>query len=258
MKGIITLQIWQLSAAYIFILILLGLVRWMGIAREKEITIATFRMTIQLVLVAYILTYVFDNSNPFYTILIISIMLAFAINNACKRVKVPLSKSLKQIIALSMIGGTLVPLLFFIFVVIGHSPWYEPQYVVPIAGMIIGNAMTGVSLGVTALVSGMRDNRSRIEGALMLGATPKQAAKQVIKQAFDTAILPTINSMVGMGIVTLPGMMTGQILSGVSPLIAIQYQIAIMLGITGSVSFTVIALVQVGYRTFFTKRAQLK
>lgn len=257
MKGIITLQIWQLSAAYIFILILLGLVRWMGIPREKEITIATIRMTLQLVLVAYILTYVFDNSNPFYTILIILIMLSFAIRNAHKRVKVPLSKPLKKIMAFSMIGGTLIPLLFFIFVVIGHSPWYEPQYVVPIAGMIIGNAMTGVSLGATALVNGMRDNRSIIEGALMLGATPKQAAKEVVKQAFDTAILPTINSMVGMGIVTLPGMMTGQILSGVSPLIAIQYQIAIMLGITGSVSFTVIALVQLGYQTFFTKRAQL-
>ncbi|WP_416828533.1 ABC transporter permease [Ectobacillus polymachus] len=257
MKGIITLQIWQLSAAYIFILILLGLVRWMGIPREKEITIATIRMTVQLVLVAYILTYVFDNSNPFYTILIISIMLGFAIHNAHKRVKIPLSQPLKKIMALSMIGGTLIPLLFFIFVVIGHSPWYEPQYVVPIAGMIIGNAMTGVSLGATALVNGMRDNRSIIEGALMLGATPKQAAKEVVKQAFDTAILPTINSMVGMGIVTLPGMMTGQILSGVSPLIAIQYQIAIMLGITGSVSFTVIALVQFGYQTFFTKRAQL-
>jgi putative ABC transport system permease protein len=93
--------------------------------------------------------------------------------------------------------------------------------------------------------------------ALMLGATPKMASKKVVDQAFDAAILPTINSMVGMGIVFLPGMMTGQILAGLSPLSAIQYQIAIMLGIVGCVSLTVILFVQMGYKTFFSDQAQL-
>jgi putative ABC transport system permease protein len=258
MKGVIELQIWQLAAAYIFIVILIGFVRWLGIPREKEIMIATFRMTIQLVLVAYILTYIFDNSNPVYTVLIILLIETFAILNAFKRVKEPLSNELKKVIAISMAGGTLIPLLMFIFVVIGHDPWYEPQYVVPIAGMIIGNAMTGASLGSNALLNGMKSERASIEGALMLGATPKQAARNIVRKSFDSAILPTVNSMVGMGIVTLPGMMTGQILSGISPLIAIQYQIAIMLGIAGSVSLTVILFVQLGYKTFFNKRAQLK
>jgi putative ABC transport system permease protein len=78
-----------------------------------------------------------------------------------------------------------------------------------------------------------------------------------VDSAFDSAILPTINSMVGMGIVFLPGMMTGQILSGISPVTAIEYQIAIMLGILGSVAFTVILFLQLGYKTFFNKKAQL-
>lgn len=258
MKGVIELQIWQLGAAYIFIIILIGLVRWIGIPREKEITIATLRMTIQLVLVAYVLTYIFDHKNPFSTIFIMILIETFAILNVFKRVQQGLTKSLKHVIIISMVAGTFGPLLFFIFIVIAHKPWYDPQYVVPITGMIIGSAMTGISLGAHTLLHGMKTERGAIEGALMLGATPKQAARPVIKQAFDAAIMPTINSMVGMGLVTLPGMMTGQILSGVSPLVAIEYQIAIMLGLSGSASLTVMLFVQLGYKTFFNKRAQLK
>ncbi|MBJ6950122.1 ABC transporter permease, partial [Vibrio cholerae] len=84
--------------------------------------------------------------------------------------------------------------------------------------------MTGVSLGANTFLNNMKSQRGQIEGALMLGATPKEATAPLIRDAFDSAILPTINSMVGMGIISLPGMMTGQILSGVSPFTAIQYQ----------------------------------
>ncbi|WP_144508493.1 ABC transporter permease [Bacillus mycoides] len=258
MKGVIELQIWQLAAAYIFILILIGLVKLKGIPREKQITIATLRMTIQLVLVAYVLTYIFENSNPFYTIALITSITTFAIFNIYKRVNIPMSKELKRVAALSMIAGSVGPLLLFIFVIIGHDPWYAPQYIVPIAGMLIGNAMTGICLGANTFLSSMKSQRDHIEGALMLGATPKQAAAPLIRDAFDSAILPTINSMVGMGIISLPGMMTGQILSGVSPFTAIQYQIAIILGISGSTAFSVIIFLQLGYKTFFNKRCQLK
>ncbi|WP_144508306.1 ABC transporter permease [Bacillus thuringiensis] len=269
MKGVIELQIWQLAAAYIFILILIGLVKLKGIPREKQIALATFRMTIQLVLVAYVLTYVFENSNPFYTIALITSITTFAIFNIykrvnipmskeLKRVNIPMSKELKRVAALSMVAGSIGPLLLFIFVIIGHDPWYAPQYIVPITGMLVGNAMTGVSLGANTFLNNMKSQRGQIEGALMLGATPKEATAPLIRDAFDSAILPTINSMVGMGIISLPGMMTGQILSGVSPFTAIQYQIAIILGISGSTAFAVIIFLQLGYKTFFNKRCQLK
>ncbi len=92
----------------------------------------------------------------------------------------------------------------------------------------------------------------------MLGATPKMATKPLVDCAFDAAIIPTINAMVGMGIVFLPGMMTGQILAGVSPLTAIEYQIAIMLGIVGSVALTVIIFMELGYKTYFNNEQQLE
>lgn len=257
MDKVINLQIWQMASAYIFILILLFIVKLRGIPREKEILISSARMTLQLILTGYILMYLFQNSHPVYTIIAIVIMEVFAINNIFNRVKIKLSQKIKKIIAISMVLGTTSSLLYFLLVVVNLSPWYDPRYFIPIAGMFIGNSMTGISLGVTRLVDGMNTKKHLIESALMLGATPKMAAKEIVDDAFDSAILPTINSMVGMGIVFLPGMMTGQILSGVSPITAIEYQIAIMLGILGSVALTVILFVQLSYKTFFNEQQQL-
>ncbi|SHN08281.1 ABC transporter permease [Gracilibacillus kekensis] len=258
MNEMLEITIWQLVSAYIFIVILLAIVRWRKIPREKEIVIATLRMTIQLVLVGYLLMFIFENEKMIYSLIVLTIMETFAVYNIFKRTKQKLSKDLKKIIALSMVSGTLFAFIYFDFVVVQFSPWYDPRYFIPIAGMLIGNSMTGITLGVSALVEGFTSRRKEVEAALMLGATPNKASQGIVNHAFDSAILPTINSMVGMGIVFLPGMMTGVILSGAGPLDAIKYQIAIMLGITGSVSLSVILFLYLGYKTFFNKYAQLK
>lgn len=258
MNGAIDLSLIQVISAYIFILILLFIVRSRELNREKEIIVATTRMTIQLILTGFVLTYIFKKPNVIITILILIFMEFFAINNILKRSKSNLSRELKNAIIFSMLIGTLFSLLYFLFIVINIKPWFNPQYLIPLAGMIIGNSMTGVNLGINKLIDGITNRRDMIECSLMLGATPKDACKEIIDNSFDSAILPTINSMVGMGIVFLPGMMTGQILSGSLPLIAIKYQIAIMLGILGSVSITVITFLNLGYKTFFNNRMQLK
>lgn len=257
MSGVLNLTVWQVALAYLFVLIVLVIVKIRGIARDREILISSIRMTLQLVLTGYILVYVFKNPNPFITVGIILMMEAFAIYTVYRKFKGRLSLALKKVIALSLASGTLFCLLYFLFVVVQISPWYNPQYFVPIAGMIVGNSMTGVSLGIKSLLEGMSTQKALVEEALVLGATPQAATKKIINSTFDAAILPTINSMVGMGIVFLPGMMTGQILSGTSPTTAIAYQIAIMLGILGSVSLSVILTLQFGYRTFFNKEDQL-
>ena len=257
MKGIINLTVLQIAFAYIFVLIVLAIVRIRGIKREKEIIISSVRMTLQLILVGYALVYIFDHPNPLLTILIIALMEAFSIYTVFKKFKKRLSIRLKRVIAFSMCTGTLSCLLFFLLVVVRITPWYDPQYFIPIAGMIVGNSMTGISLGVKSLLDGMPTHRVLVEEALTLGAIPYEASKEIVNNTFDAAILPTINSMVGMGIVFLPGMMTGQILSGTLPTTAIAYQIAIMLGILGAVSLTVILMLILGYRTFFNKEIQL-
>ena len=257
MKGIMDLTVAQIALAYVFVLIVLIIVKARGIKREREILLSSVRMTLQLILAGYLLVYIFDRPNVIITISVIILMEAFAVYSIFSRFKAKLSKALKNIIALSMAIGTLSCLLYFLLVVVRISPWYDPQYFIPIAGMIIGNAMTGISLGVKSLLENMTIQKALVEEALILGATPQDASKTIINSTFDTSILPTINSMVGMGIVFLPGMMTGQILSGTAPTTAIAYQIAIMLGILGAVALTVFILLYWGHRTFFNKEQQL-
>ncbi|PKM85663.1 MAG: iron export ABC transporter permease subunit FetB [Firmicutes bacterium HGW-Firmicutes-11] len=257
MKGIIDLTIPQILLAYVFVFVVLFIVRARGIKREREILLSSVRMTLQLILTGYVLIYIFENPHPLITIAIILLMEGFAIGTVFQKFKGKLSRKLKRVIALSMSAGTLCCLFYFLLAVVQISPWYDPQYFVPIAGMIVGNSMTGVSLGIKSLTEGMTMQKNLVEEALVLGATPKTATRDIINNTFDGAIMPTINSMLGMGIVFLPGMMTGQILSGIAPTTAIAYQIAIMLGILGSVSLSVILMLVLGYRTFFNEQDQM-
>ncbi|MGM0499725.1 MAG: ABC transporter permease [Bacillota bacterium] len=258
MNETIDIQIAQLAFAYIFVLVLLFIVKQKEIGHKGEILLASVRMTIQLVAVGFILDYVFANQNPIYSLLILFVMEIFAIYNIYGRVGEKISKKLKIIIAVSMFLGTSISIFFFVLAVVGLDPWFRADYFIPLSGMLIGNSMTGISLGVNHLVNGFRDNKDLIENYLMLGAEPEAAVKKISNRAFYNAVLPTINSMMGMGIVFLPGMMTGQILAGASPIIAIKYQIAIMMGILGSVTLTVFFMINKGSKTFFNSRKQLK
>ena len=255
---VMNLSVLQLSMAYIFVLLLLVIFKSRGIKREKQILIASTRMTVQLTLMGYVLMFVFDNPSWWLTSLMITIMITFAIYNSIKRVKTQMSKELKKIIAFSMICGALATAVFFIIIVLQVRPWFNPQYFIPISGMIIGNSMTGISLGANKLCSDIEDKKVEIENSLMLGASPVVATREIVNNAFDSAILPTMNNMLTMGIVSLPGMMTGQILSGTFPLTAIKYQIGIMLAILGSTGLATVLFVTLGYRTFFTKDNRLK
>lgn len=252
------LAIWQVLSAYIFVLLILLIVKLKGIPRKKLIVLSALRMTFQLILVGYILVYIFKTEYPIVTPIVIFLMLAFAVFNVYQRTKPTIRFSLKKMIAIAMLLGVTVNLAYMMLVVLHLDPWYEPRIFIPIGGMIIGKTMTGVALGVNNLLTGLHDRQAEVEGALMLGATPKQATKSIMNDAFDSAMLPTINAMVGMGIVFLPGMMTGQIVAGASPLTAVKYQIAVMLGVAGTVSITVLIFLHLAYKVFFTENKQFK
>ncbi|WP_057912282.1 ABC transporter permease [Peribacillus muralis] len=254
-NGIIDIEFWRLCAAYAFVLVLLIIVKWRGISRERQIILATVRMTVQLILAGYVLTYIFKK--PLLSLAFLCVMALLSIHNIFKQVPFTPNKKIKRMVILSMLSGPMAALFYFNVVVIHFTPWYEPRYFIPIAGMIVGNAMTGVTLALKNLHAGITDNRDKVEAMLMLGATPARAVKSYVDAAFDSAVLPTLNNMLGMGIIFLPGMMTGQIMSGISPLIAIEYQIAILIGILGSVSLTVFLFIMLSFRAFFTKNAQL-
>lgn len=258
MNDIIQLNIIQLAIAYVFSVVVFVILSSRKIPQQKLLFIATIRMSIQLVLVGYLLIYLFDQQNPWYTILILLIMQAFSVHTILSKFKKKLSRELRQVVMIAFPISTVSVLLFFLFAVVGISPWYNAQYFIPLAGMIIGNALTGVSLALSQMNQQMHDQRSQVEEILILGGTPSEATKSIVDRSFSEAIVPTLNTMVGMGIVFLPGMMTGQILSGVSPLLAIRYQIAIMLGILGSVSLSVFFVLYFGIKTYFNHQVQIK
>jgi putative ABC transport system permease protein len=257
MKQIVDLSVSQLIVASLFVWICLGLVRWLGVAREKEILVASIRMTLQLILTGYVLVAVFEYPSPWISLLSVLVMEWFAVSTVIKRFDKQIAFPLKRAMACSMFLGTLGSIAVFQFGVLNVTPWFNPRYFIPVSGMLIGNSMTGIALGAKTLVERMQLEKRQIEERLMLGATPFIATRECVRASFESAIVPTLNAMLGMGVVFLPGMMTGQILSGTSPQTAISYQIAIMFGILGAVALSVMLMLQWGVRTFFNAQAQL-
>lgn len=247
----------QVSFGYVFVVLLLILLKRQGIKRERLLIYASIRMTLQLMLVGYVLIWLFDVNQPLITLSIVALMIGFAVYTVFRKFKEDLSKRLKWVVAVCLPLGGLPVLFYFLWVVIGIEPLFNPQYVIPITGMIIGNSMTGISLGLNQLIHQFKEEQDAVVTHLLLGATQKQATKDITNHAFDQAIMPTLNSMLGMGIIFLPGMMTGQILSGIVPTTAILYQIAIMLGILGSVSLTTYLVLTFGIKTFFNAQDQI-
>ena len=159
-NAVMDLSILNLAIAYVFVLVLLVIFKARGIRREKMILIATTRMTIQLTIMGYILLYVFKNPSWWLTTIMLTIMVGFAIYNAFKRVKYEMNKELKRLVAISMLAGYLMTALVFMLLVLKVKPWFNPQYFIPISGMIIGNSMTGIALGCLLYTSDVYKRQS--------------------------------------------------------------------------------------------------
>ena len=196
-------------------------VRW----TEDKATLfyALFRMLIQLVLIGYVLTYIFDARSPYLVIIILSVMLIAASVIAMRPLK-KAEKSLYIHAFISILTGGLFTLMMVVFGVLDLNPWYEPRFLIPIAGMIFANSMNAVSIAAERFESEFSRGSSYIEAR----AT-----------SYKAALIPIINALFAVGLVSLPGMMTGQILSGIDPLIAVRYQMMVMLMILGSAGISV-------------------
>jgi putative ABC transport system permease protein len=190
-------------------------------------------------------------------VLMLLVMAGFSLQVMGARVKQRMPR-FYRVMGSSILIGCGGVTFFFCALVVGYAPWYDPRYLIPLAGMIIGNSMNGASLAAERLASEIAARREEIEVALCLGANSRQAADGAVRSAFRAALMPTMNTMAATGIVSLPGMMTGQILSGTEPVIAVRYQIAIMCAITGVVAITSYLIIIQGYRHYFTDSHQLR
>lgn len=255
MRGVVQLNILQFSLIYLLLIIILVIMKKSKINQTKLLFLASFRMTVQLILAGLILTYIFEKPHPGFVILYLIAMITFSIRRVLSKNK-NLNQKFKLAVAISLTFSGIFILAYFVIAVVGENI-FNPQYTIPLAGMIIGNAMTGVTLGLKTFSENLKNQRNKIEALLNLGVTPRKILLPYVNNSLETALLPTMNNMLGMGIISLPGMMTGQILSGTSPTIAIMYQIAIMIAICTSVCLTVFCSLNFGYRTLYNKRNQI-
>jgi len=181
------------------------------------------RMLIQLILIGYVLTYIFTSNSSYLVILILSIMLVFASIISLR----PLQKKNRKLYLYAFVSifmGGIFTLMLVIFGVLDLNPWYEPRFLIPLAGMLFANSMNAVSISA-----------ERFENESQRGYNYLEARAT----SYKAALIPIINSLFAVGLVSLPGMMTGQILSGVDPLIAVRYQMMVMLMILGSAGISV-------------------
>ena len=255
--SIIDLSLWDLVTVYSLLLMSIGLAHILRARQGRDIFWSGLRMFVQLMIVGYLLHLVFALESALPVLLILVVMTGFAVQTIGARVETKMP-NFYRVVGAAILFGCGGMTFFFCTLVIGLEPWYDPRYLIPLAGMVIGNSMTGASLAAERLAAEFRERREEIETALCLGSSVKLAAEPAVSSAFRAALIPSVNAMAAMGLVFLPGMMTGQILSGTEPLIAVKYQIAIMCVITGRVALTTFMILRFGYRSYFTSYQSLR
>lgn len=232
----------DLALAALILLINGGISVAFQLGLERTIAVSALRMVVQLTLIGLVLKFIFAATSPLWTAAFALVMLVAGGYEVWSRQ----DRHIAGWPALAM-GSTipfaagLVIAVFAMTVVLQPSPWYAPRYFLPILGMMIGNALAGVSLVLNSITQGVRDNRPAIEGRLALGASRFEAASDVLRHAMKTGLMPILTAMAASGLVTLPGMMTGQILAGIDPIDAAKYQVLIMFLVAGATALSVFA-----------------
>jgi putative ABC transport system permease protein len=243
------------SLSLVAVLVVVALVQRLGIGRS--VIVGTIRTFVQLMVIGYVLKFIFDLSKWYWVLLMLAVMVAIATRTAASREET--KRPGRTLTAGAAIGlGVVVTVATVIGLVIRIRPWYLPQVVIPISGMVIGNTMNAVALTTTRLTSELSLRRAEVEAALALGATSAQASVRPFRSAIKSALIPTLNALMVVGLVQLPGMMSGQIIAGVLSVQAVRYQIVVMYMIAcGAAVGSLVAAVLVR-RQLFTPRHQLR
>ena len=251
----IELSYWDIALAACLLIFNAGLSFAFQLGLGKRLLIAGLRMAIQLTLVGLVLKALFALVSPLLTGLAVLVMVLFAGREAIARQDRTFEGFWSYGIGTgSMMAAGLIVTVFGLTTQIAADPWYDPRYALP----ILGNTMNGVSLGLDRLMSGATQQRAAIEAQLMLGADIKQAMRGVVGDAIRAGMIPIINSMSAAGLVSLPGMMTGQILAGVAPVEAVKYQILIIFLIAGGTGLGTFVAVIAASRRLTDERQRLR
>lgn len=248
--GLASLLVISLSVASFFL----------KLGMASQILIAAIRTTIQLSLIGLVLHWVFAQAHLGLISLIAFSMLLIAGYEVMSRQRFRFTGWWGYGIGSSamFVSSFSVTLIALLVIFRDISPWYTPQYAIPLLGMLLGNTMNGIAIGLDRLNTAVWNERAVIENRLMLGESWDQAIRQIRQDSVRSGMIPIINAMAAAGIVSLPGMMTGQILAGAAPIEAVKYQILIMFLIAAGTGFGTYLAIWLASRHFFDARQRLR
>jgi len=255
--GAIPLGFSDLAIAASLVAVAGGVSLTLRLGLERKLLLAATRTVVQLLLVGYVLKWVFGIDNPLAILGLALIMVAAASRAAVARPSREFSGITWRSFLTLTLSGFVTTLVVTGFI-IGNGSWTKAQYVIPLLGMILGNGLTGLSLCLDHLLETLAERGREVELELSLGATRWEAARGPLAEAVRRGMIPIINSMMVVGIVSLPGMMTGQILEGADPLGAVKYQVVVMFMIAAATSVSSIMMALLVYRRLFSGRHQLR
>ncbi len=259
MSEYIVLSYLDVAAAAVFLVLNAGLSLWLQLGLVRPMLVAGARMVVQLLLVGLVLKTVFAVASPWVTLALAAFMTAFAGREVWARQERPMRGAWGPGLgaAAMTVAGSLV-ILIALTRLIEAEPWWSPRFALPLFGMILGNTMTGVSLGLDTLSTALHREAAAVEGRLLLGATRWEATRPFARRAMRSGLTPIVNAMAATGVIALPGMMTGQILSGVDPTEAVKYQLLIMFLIAGATGLGVLIAVNAGVWRLTDERHRLR
>jgi putative ABC transport system permease protein len=220
---------------------------------EKDITVAVIRSFVQLAAIGYVIDYVFGLDNLGVVVLLLAGMVLFAAWTSARR-----AADVPNAFLIAAVGvGVAAVATLVLLLALGIVP-ATARYLIPLGGMVIGNSMNAASLTMTRIRDDLSEQKLKVEAALALGATSRQAVSPILKTALQRALIPLIDATKTTGIIFLPGAMVGMIIAGADPLEAVRLQIVVLYMLLGSVSIAAILVGTLAYRSFFTPRHQLK
>lgn len=252
----VSLSVFDVILSFGFVLIAVVICAVLKLNLTKTLVLAGVRTIVQLSSIGLILMWIFAKEEWWRVLGVLTVMTLIAAFSAKNRIKTPYKGLLTDTIISLSVATVFVTGIAIVWI-LNISPWYRPQFIIPILGLILGNSLTAISLTINYFLEQLHDKKSHIHTFLTLSATPFEATHVFIKNAIITGMTPTINSMMVVGLVSLPGMMTGQILAGIDPGMAVRYQIVTMFFICAGSSISCTLATLLILRRFFNQRNQL-
>lgn len=247
----------RLLAAFASLALLLALGKALDLRIGRAALVSSLRGTIQLVAVGYFLGALFSVRRVELVFATFLVMLGAASRAGVGRLRRKLP-GLTWLAGAALGAGTGLGVVYMTVVVVRPVPWYDPQYVIPFAGMLLGNAMNGASLAGERFQEDLRARTAEVEARLSLGLSGPESVHPLLTRALRASMIPTLNSFAVAGVVQLPGMMTGQILSGVAPVVAVEYQILIFLLLMTSTAVSTLLFLLMLRSRYLTPSHQLR